>query len=603
MNRLLFFLMVFGFVVISCKKEQSRNEIILSDVEVDGQMVDLLNENTCGLKQLAVCFSKEDRVVYCDDLGFSDDAYHVFFENGNQLSFPILSKYRNLACPKISMIYVDSAFFWTLNDSILMDDHGAIIVDSTCVVPKLSFESGCWFYTTNGSEYKYCEAKESFHPIAFENSRDCGFVVFVLPIGCKIVVPKSDYGCFLKADSPNNSFYKDVFLDAGIGLTSRKGLYAVNHLGMSLECMSFSSEDYMDLQNQLMAGDSIDINGRLLYPDGQPRYRLLFVNGGRATTHGQSLSDRSRSNMRDFFYSGGSYVGTCAGAFLASMGYNRPNENPYYFHFFPEFVSNTHLTQSQTGFTIPTNSPLLQYYDFGGDYYVDSIRHNGGCYADVLPLGSEVLARYDCPEYNTFHRQPSAWSFKESETTGRIIQIGSHPEEVQSGEQRDFTAASIRYAIEGRGKSVVKGVLNNGLWRDMNKTTEDENPDYTMIGDLQSHHFVSFIPKDAIEVSVTLKSEADVDLSLMLRRNVFAYEDNAQYIASDGGANQQLYFPKLSPGLWYIAVKCNTTVETVETNWGQEYVGRTDVLNGIPYSIKVSWSTPSTLSSVQSMEK
>ncbi len=577
----------------SCKKEPSRDEIMPVNTEVDGQMVDLLNENINSLRELAICYGKEDKVIYSDNYGLSDDAYRFYFESGSQLVFPKLSNYKNLPCPSVSMIFVDSVFFWTLNDHILRDEQGIpISVDSTRIAPKLYFESGCWYYTINGTEYKYCEAQESFRPICFENPKNCGFVVFVLPLGCKIVVPESDCVSKLRVFMPNMAYYKDVFLDAGIGLTSRRQLYATLFLGLSLECMSFSSDDYTDLQNQLIEGDSLDVNGRLLYPDGQPRYKLLFVNGGRATMHGQSLTEGSHSNMRLFREAGGSYVGTCAGAFFASNGYNRPEINPDYLHIWPEFVHNTHLSQSHTGFVITPNSPLLDYFDFGGDFYLDSVRHNGGCYPDVLPLGSEVLALYDYPAIESMHLQPSAWAYKENSTAGRIVQIGSHPEEVSDGEQRDFTAASILYAIEGRGVSIVKGSLQNGIWRDMDKTTSENDPDYTVIGDLQCHHFLTYIPDDAVEVEFNLNCDADVDMSLMISKDVYAYEEYAQYVSESTGANHRFLFSRLSKGLWFVTVKCNTTVDVTQTEWGQEYGGRTDVLNGVPYSVRVKWSTP-----------
>ena len=50
--------------------------------------------------------------------------------------------------------------------------------------------------------------------------------------------------------------------------------------------------------------------------------------------------------------------------------------------------------------TMEPGNPLLKYYDFGGDMRVDSIRHNGGCFAyfgegSIIPEGTEVLMRYD----------------------------------------------------------------------------------------------------------------------------------------------------------------------------------------------------------------
>ena len=48
--------------------------------------------------------------------------------------------------------------------------------------------------------------------------------------------------------------------------------------------------------------------------------------------------------------------------------------------------------------TMEPNNPLLKYYDFGKDMKVDSIRHNGGCFAyfgegSIIPEGTEILMR------------------------------------------------------------------------------------------------------------------------------------------------------------------------------------------------------------------
>jgi hypothetical protein len=40
-------------------------------------------------------------------------------------------------------------------------------------------------------------------------------------------------------------------------------------------------------------------------------------------------------------------------------------------------------------------------------------------------------------------------------------------------------------------------------------------------------------------------------------------------------------------GVWYISVFCETTVTASEGKNGVEYTGRTDVLNGVPYRLKV----------------
>ena len=286
---------------------------------------------------------------------------------------------------------------------------------------------------------------------------------------------------------------------------------------------------------------------------------------------------------------GGCYVGTCAGAFLASNGYDGKANYTYYLSVWPGMMEHTGLNDTYTGMFIEQDSPLLNYYNFGRDYYVDSIRHNAGGFPVDIPAGTEVLARYDYPEKARVHKQPSIWAYKKSLHSGRIVQEGSHPEEVYEGEGRDLTASMLLYALEGRGIVSLKGFLNNGIVRDMNKKTEENDPDYTRIGDFQTHHFASYIPPEAKNILVKVNSNSDCDLVLMMSQESYAFSDIAEIVSSDSGANQSLEFPYIREGLWYIAVKCLTTVTSEEAEYGQSYLGNTEVLNGIPYQISITW--------------
>lgn len=389
------------------------------------------------------------------------------------------------------------------------------------------------------------------------------------------------------------AFYKDVFLDSGIGLTSRSFSYATRYFGLSTEWMSLprsgaTIEDSI-LQNQIIAGNENNTNGRLLYPDGQPRYRLLFVNGGSSTTHAKSLNETALHNMRLFIQYGGSYVGICAGAFFASIGYDSNYDYPYYLSIWPYMMNHTGISDGVTGMFIDPNSPLLQYYNFGGDDYVSDIRHNKEGYPVGLSSNTEVLARYDYPAKPDIHMQPSIWAYKFNSICGRVVMEGSHPEEVSDGERRDLTAAMMQYAMDGVGKTTIKGILKNGEVRLMDKGTEDNNPLYTKIGDLQCHHFIMNIPEEAHNITVSIESNVDCDLSLMMCHDTYANPDEADFISSKKGAYQQLSFSTIEPGIWYVAVQCLSTVEVIDTEYGQSYVDSFGVLNGVPYRITVTW--------------
>ena len=249
-------------------------------------------------------------------------------------------------------------------------------------------------------------------------------------------------------------------------------------------------------------------------------------------------------------------------------------------------MNHTGLVGTKTGMFVEDDSPLLRYYDFGGDNYIADVRHNGGGYPACIPIDTEVLARYDYPDKEEVHRQPSAWAYKPSSQSGRIIMEGSHPEEVKTGERRDL----LLYAVDGVGQTTVKGLLNNGESWVMDKKTEDGDPSHTMIGDMQYHHFVVNVPSDVKDITISLTSSADCDLQLLACSDTYAYADIAEYKSESTGANQQIVIPYPQAGLWYIAVRCLTTVTSTDVPLGQEYTGRTDVLNGVPYNITASWT-------------
>ena len=137
-------------------------------------------------------------------------------------------------------------------------------------------------------------------------------------------------------EAGNNTFLlqnKDVFMDSGINVNSLKDLPAARFIGASWEAFISAPHSPMELtlrdtllQREMICGSEMDENGVLLYPDGEPRFRVIYMNGGKATAHGRSLTPAGRSNMQKFLKNGGSYVGTCAGAYISSMGTKRRGE-------------------------------------------------------------------------------------------------------------------------------------------------------------------------------------------------------------------------------------------------------------------------------------
>lgn len=406
----------------------------------------------------------------------------------------------------------------------------------------------------------------------------------------------------------SQGFYKDIYMDGGIKLTSREDLPAARRLNLSIEHFVTGKDTpespltHQDtvMQQFLFSGNEKDFNGVLLYPDGAPRFRMIYVNGGKATAHGTSLTEKGRENIKTFVKNGGSYLGTCAGMFLASRAIATAKDtikpNLSYLGVWPGIARSTKLINSSTGHFIEKGSPILKYYNFGGDMHIDSIRHNGGGFAyedQPFPVGTEILLRYDyepltAKDYS-IHKQISAWAWKNNNKEGRVVLIGSHPEGYTSGERLDLMSALIRYSIEGCGEPKIKGELLNGISREMNKSTTDNDPDFTMIGDLQYHHFTSTLPKNAKKLKILVKGPEQYNLNLYIRKLGPAFKEQSDYMNIALGAQKEITIEHPDSGKWFIAVECTSTVEVINSQWGEMYTGNLSVLNGVPYSIMVTW--------------
>lgn len=399
----------------------------------------------------------------------------------------------------------------------------------------------------------------------------------------------------VRTDVPLKAFYKDILQDGGISASSYKDLPAADMLGLSLEYLITQSSDYIKedtlAQERVFSGSPDDLNGYLLYPDGAPRYRMVFVNGGNANSHGNSLGVQGRRNYKQFVHNGGSYIGSCAGAYVAAIGSDSQLYDTY-IGIWPSRATNCHLSDSRTDMTIPEDSPLLKYYDFGGDHYITSVYHNGGCCLDEkhrIP-GTEVLTRYVYPydpeKHNFMDGKGAAWAWKENEFSGRCIMSGSHPERVTSGEIRDMMAAMIRYALDGQGNTQIKAILHNGETRVMDKAAD---PVHSKIGDMQCHHYAIWIPEGAKDIEITLTPKENFNFRLMMDHETFAYYEDADHVkeVTDGGI-AKLSFKSLDPGQYYIAVQCTSVPVAVNGKNGITYA-KTTLLNGTPYSISASW--------------
>jgi len=398
-------------------------------------------------------------------------------------------------------------------------------------------------------------------------------------------------------DVQEENYYKDVIMDGGTSLTSRVRLPSCEAYNISLEYWN-AEPNRADslLQIEMFDGNEMDHNGLLLFPDGAPRYKVFYSCGGDSKAHGKYLGPLGRNAVRTFNHNGGSYQGSCAGAFLGSAKRGGSNMDQYY-GVWPGNATPSGLSKSATGMFVDEGSPLLKYFDFGGDHYIDSVRHNGGCfcYVDSLfPEKGEILARYDLTGLQTkvdFNDTPVIWSIKEKEEWGRVVSCGSHPEGVTSGDRLHLYSAMALYAMEGNAPARVKGELTIGEERRMAKSTGDADPAFTKIGDKQYHHFTVEVPKDVDTLKVSLKSVkgyTNYDLYLFVSEDDMAFKENAKWQDISLGVDKEIVIKAPKAGKYYISVFCNTTVDTIETAYGTQYTGRVDVLNGVPYIVGVN---------------
>ena len=404
-------------------------------------------------------------------------------------------------------------------------------------------------------------------------------------------------GCLLLAAAPfaaaqettTPGFYKDLFMSSGVNLSSRKTLPAAESLGLSYEY--YAGKD-TEIQTRLYSGSEQDTNGVLLYPDGAPRFRMLYVNGGGATLHGKSLELSGRQVLRQFYRAGGSYCGSCAGSFLSGRNVDaREDRRLGYLHIFPYNTSNTGLKKERVGHAIPEKSPLTRYRDFGGDQYVADIYHNNGNWLSLKEgphlADTEILATYDTPGKRP-HEGAAIWAYKAKPQEGRIINIGSHPEGIAEGERLELTEACFLYALDGVGTPTIKGTLLAGETRVMDRETSDDDPAHTRIGDRQYHHFRFEVAASGMRVSITLEGEAGIDYSLFLRKGAPAFQGQADFADASEGHRKTLR-KSLSAGSWFASVQCVSVIQAEKDESESHYVysGETRLLNGVAYTLRM----------------
>jgi hypothetical protein len=339
------------------------------------------------------------------------------------------------------------------------------------------------------------------------------------------------------------------------------------------------------LQTSIMVkGTTIpDDNGYLLYPDGEPRFAIIYYHGGNMT-HSSDLGPVGRGIIRKHYYNGGSQFGSCAGSYmLSSSGTN-------YFKIWPGRICGNgepNVSNTSVDKIINAGSPFVNYLNFKVGEVITKVYHNNGGSVDTT---KSVKGTVFCAMHNsgTMKGYADLWSWKDNDTTGRVLGSTGHPEGNTAEAQKRYMGAMMLYITDGLGKPSIKHKLISGQTITMDKVTADSMPLYTKIGDKQYHHFL-LNGESAQNLTITVTGQTGFDFHVFVAKDTFAFKQKALYADSTAGNSKTLTVPKLESGKWYVGVKLNTTV-TAGTGTGfPTYSGKLEVLNGISYTIKAEW--------------
>ncbi|WP_431686530.1 hypothetical protein [Hahella sp. NBU794] len=400
-------------------------------------------------------------------------------------------------------------------------------------------------------------------------------------------------------------FYKDVLIDGGPGITASPTRH-FESLGLSYERLSYNAYDILtgevdeeDRQEFLekFTGSDIDLNGRLLYPDGAPRYRMLNIGAASflrtsTTPSGGSVHmgilnetwnpvQRSGAqNIRDFVKNGGGYVGFCAGASMAGSSVHGLHLYPGQTLPLPDSSETVYLTSSLTDVLGFREVPYVM--SKGGGYIYKS-------QSNQYPEGVEILGRTD--------RYPAVWSWHDpgNPHSGTLVLSGRHPELSLEEKAEELTKAMYALAIKGSldgsytPQVRIKGDLENGRTRYMDENTGYYDASHIKIGDKQYHHFKINVEDPRKKyLTIELNGEYGYDFNLYLKKGEPAFASNADVALTDVGNYKTLQIDNLTYGEWYVSVE-NATSVTADRSTNSEYSGQLDVLNGVAYDITATW--------------
>jgi glutamine amidotransferase-like uncharacterized protein len=345
----------------------------------------------------------------------------------------------------------------------------------------------------------------------------------------------------------------DIFVDGG-DYTSKKSLdKPANLAGLTREVYFSRSAA---TTRRLIGGNADDLNGVLLFPDGQPRFSTIFVNGKNSPRHSRALGETGRQAIADFYSAGGSYTGSCGGEFMAA-------------YYIPSLWGGEVYRHGNTGqqtVTFTEDHPIVDYLKAwnGGSHIVSGIPYYWG------PVNRSTYRHPDNTEFlgtvtgGVYKGADFLVEYQRDAKSGVAVLSPAHPEYSRTNSHVALMAAILRRANElARVEPDIKGVLTLEQSVEMNSPTQK-------IGDGQYHRYTLEVPAGVSELQVSLTGLTG-NADLFIQRDGVAYAGS--YLSKSdaaGNADDLVVIENPVAGTYEISV-----------------FGAHTILNGAAYTLEV----------------
>ena len=334
----------------------------------------------------------------------------------------------------------------------------------------------------------------------------------------------------------------DVFVDGGYSLSGVSLSREAELLGWTRETLLTSS---YSLTRSTIGGNSNDTNGALLFPDGQPRVGVYYHNGGNSSAHQSALGASGKAAIIDFLAAGGSYTGSCAGAWTAKN-----------FGFYVGSWLNNGGSGSHTITLADDGNPISEFMIANGQsLIVPSVPFYGG------PGFLESRSRTPDAEfigkltsgYPSYMRGTDAIILVQpTGDEGGVAIVPNHPEYGRRAIHTYYMAAVLSWAYDTANVTPdVKGSLDYS------------HPAVTAdVGDGQYHRYAMQVAPGTRELTITTSNAAGTELYVTL--NGVAYAGGFDF------AGDEIVISNPAAGEWEVSV-----------------LGTHAVKNGVHYTLTV----------------